>query len=974
MKKLLSIVLVIIMLTASFPLYSINTSAATPATIDVTEARSRLNTLISAFNGKYFTVNQQACGTNLSDHGCSNCLASSVANTSWCKNLVGKYPASYDNVPAQYYPSGSRGSVDGYSCYGFANYIHWCIFATYNGDYLTSTLEKTGAFNSSTLSYARPGDVIRFSSGHSVVYIGHDSSGVDVLDCNWRYSSENYVNCKVHRHTINYSFYPNDTIAITGVTNYDRSLTPATYTVSYNANGGSGAPASQTKTSGVNLTLSSTVPTKNYTITYNANGGTVSPASKTVSSPFVRWNTNSNGTGTSYNPGGTYSANANATLYAQWSNATAGTLAVPTRTGYVFDGWFSAANGGNQITSSSAVTGNTTVYAHWSFDDTSITDISVKTLPTKTEYIINEPFSATGLTIEATYPGGETRTISEGFSVSGFDSTAAGTKTVAVTYAGHTATFEVEVVCSNAWSDWMLAEDLPEEVANDTTGTYEIEYADGYKYREKETVTNGYPSYSGWTKDSEQIVSTTYGNWQLTAPATSDTQGAAYHTIVTSENISAYDSYAWVGSNLNYFWKENTDNYKYLVHFYSSVSLPSSGYAIDSSDGSYICPKTISVGTGSNLGTVYLITVNGSSVSSFTVNYSCGYYWPNGSTTLYRSKTVKKQYTHSRWGEWSDMVLEAPAASSTVDVQTIEDGYVRYRNSSAHIYDEGVVTTQPTCMTDGVMTYTCVNCGETYTESISALGHDYEAVVTEATCIDAGFTTYICTRCEDSYVSDEVAATGEHNIVNGVCMVCGFTPDPIPNAPAAIVEDKTVKAGDEVTVNVTLENTPNIKSIAISEVSFDASVLEMLGAEWSLTNPVLARWDENTGKGVATLSSATDLNGNTIFTLTFSVSDNAQDGVYTLTLKVSAKDANNADVAIQTVAGSVTVRSVLLGDLNGDDMVTDEDAIYLLFYTFFPEDYPINQNADFNGDGSVTDEDAIYLLFFTFFPDDYPLN
>lgn len=72
------------------------------------------------------------------------------------------------------------------------------------------------------------------------------------------------------------------------------------YTVSYNANGGSGAPAKQTKTYGVNLTLSSARPTRtNYT--------------------FSRWNTASGGGGTNYNPSAVYKANASATLYAQWS-------------------------------------------------------------------------------------------------------------------------------------------------------------------------------------------------------------------------------------------------------------------------------------------------------------------------------------------------------------------------------------------------------------------------------------------------------------------------------------------------------------------------------------------------------------------------------------------------------------------------------------------------------------------------------
>ncbi|MBR0303374.1 MAG: hypothetical protein IJQ80_05950, partial [Clostridia bacterium] len=350
--------------------------------------------------------------------------------------------------------------------------------------------------------------------------------------------------------------------------------------------------------------------------------------------------------------------------------------------------------------------------------------------------------------------------------------------------------------------------------------------------------------------------------------------------------------------------------------------------------------------------------------------------WSNGTRTLYRSKTVKKQYTYSRLTDWSEMVIEAPTASAAVEVETIEDGFARYRNISPHDYGEGVVTVEPTCTNTGVMTFTCTNCGDTYTETIPALGHDYAAVVTAPTCVTAGYTTYTCSRCNNTYTADPVPATGEHNIVNGVCTVCGYTPEPIPDPDGskAVVEDKTARPGDEITVNVSLENTPDIKSLAVSNVTFNAEVLEMLGAELTVNNAVLSRWDANTGKGVATLSSATDLNGDTIFTLTIKVADDAADGVYTLTLKVSAKDANNADVTLYTDAGEITVRNYVIGDLNGDDTVTDEDAIYLLFYTFFPEDYPVNQNCDFNGDGSVTDEDAIYILFYTFFPEDYPLN
>lgn len=72
-----------------------------------------------------------------------------------------------------------------------------------------------------------------------------------------------------------------------------------TYTITYNTNSGSGAPASQTKTHGVTLKLSSTVPTRaNYT--------------------FLGWSTSSSATSATYTAGGDFTENANRTLYAVW--------------------------------------------------------------------------------------------------------------------------------------------------------------------------------------------------------------------------------------------------------------------------------------------------------------------------------------------------------------------------------------------------------------------------------------------------------------------------------------------------------------------------------------------------------------------------------------------------------------------------------------------------------------------------------
>lgn len=117
-----------------------------------------------------------------------------------------------------------------------------------------------------------------------------------------------------------------------------------TYTITYNANGGSNPPSSQTKDYGASVTIKSTAPTKDG---YN----------------FLGWYDNKNGTGTNY-AGQTYSTNANLTLYAKWqlktysvafsatgaSNVpstqtkTHGTplplsSTVPTKTNYVFKNW-----------------------------------------------------------------------------------------------------------------------------------------------------------------------------------------------------------------------------------------------------------------------------------------------------------------------------------------------------------------------------------------------------------------------------------------------------------------------------------------------------------------------------------------------------------------------------------------------------------------------------------------------------------
>ena len=155
----------------------------------------------------------------------------------------------------------------------------------------------------------------------------------------------------------------------------DTEALKTTYTVSYNANGGAGAPANQTKTNGTALTLSSSIPTKTgYT--------------------FAGWATSASATTAAYAAGSIYTNDANVTFYAVWKRLTysvqydlcggSGNISeqikedgvdiqiatiVPQQEGFTFEGWNTALDGSGEFYqpgSSFSKNTHTTLYAQWS--------------------------------------------------------------------------------------------------------------------------------------------------------------------------------------------------------------------------------------------------------------------------------------------------------------------------------------------------------------------------------------------------------------------------------------------------------------------------------------------------------------------------------------------------------------------------------------------------------------------------------
>ena len=143
-----------------------------------------------------------------------------------------------------------------------------------------------------------------------------------------------------------------------------------TYTVSFDANGGSGAPAAKN-------------------MQYGAKYGTLNNSVSRTGYTFNGWYTAKSG-GTKITADSEYSAASDQILYAQWKankytvsfqenggssvsdktvtyDANYGDLPTPTKTGYTFKGWFTSSGGGTQITKTTTVkiTANQTLYAQW---------------------------------------------------------------------------------------------------------------------------------------------------------------------------------------------------------------------------------------------------------------------------------------------------------------------------------------------------------------------------------------------------------------------------------------------------------------------------------------------------------------------------------------------------------------------------------------------------------------------------------
>ena len=516
-----------------------------------------------------------------------------------------------------------------------------------------------------------------------------------------------------------------------------------TYTVSYNANGGTGAPSNQTKTYGTNLTLSSTKPTrdgynftkwntkadgsgtnydagatytsnsavtlyaqwtkKTYTVSYNANGGSGAPSAQTkthgtnltLSSTkptrtgysFTKWNTKADGTGTAYAAGASYSSNSAVTLYAQWTPVTytisytlnGGTVATanktsytietanftlnnPTKTGYAFAGW-TGSNGTTKqttVTIAKGSTGNKSYTANWTANTYTVayngngntggsTASSSHTYDTA-KTLTSNGFSKTGYTFNGwnTKADGSGTSYANKASVTNLTSTNGGTVTLYAKWTANTYT-----VAYNG---------------NGNTGGSTA--SSSHTYDTAKTLTSNGFSKTGYT----------FNGWNTKA----DGSGTSYTNQASVKNLSSTK-----GATVNLYaqWKANTYTVAYngngntggstasSSHTYDTAkALTANGYSktgytfsgwnskADGSGNTYTDKVSVTNLTSTNNGTVtlyaqwtantYTIKYNGNGATSGATTDSTHTY--DASKALTSNGFVKTGYAFTGWNTVQD--------------------------------------------------------------------------------------------------------------------------------------------------------------------------------------------------------------------------------------------------------------------------------------------------------------------------------
>ena len=717
---------------------------------------------------------------------------------------------------------------------------------------------------------------------------------------------------------------------------------PKMYTVSYDANGGTGAPAAQTKTHGTTLTLSSTKPMRTgYT--------------------FLGWASSKTATSAQYQPGGSYTANAEVTLYAVWEANTPTPTPTPTPTGdpsIIASGtcgenltWTLSKDGLLTISGTGAMADyNTIKNAPWFEYREEIFKVNIE--PGTTSIGTFAFYSCSNLTNIIT-PAGVTDIGASAFY------NCSSLSTVAIP-AGVTSVRTNTFYNCSALTKVILPEGITgigDDAFYNCSSLSDLNIPNG-------VTSIGHRAFCNCESLIEVVIPD--GVTKILNSMFSGCSNLANVTIPAS--VTSIGEYAFAGcKSLTNLTLPNKLKSIEMRSFDSCTSL-----------ASITIPDGVSVIDG--------WAFNGcSGLKEVTI--------PDSVTEIkvaafYGSASLKDVYYAGSQTEWQNIKFGEDVGLSKAAIHfgvvdpspTTTPTPTPTPTSHTHAWDSGVVTTPAKPGKEGVMTYTCTVCKETRTETIPALpviytvsydanggtGAPAAQTKTHGTALTLSSTkptrtgyTFLGWAASKTATSAQYQPGGSYTANAAVTLYAVWKENAPTYATTLTVSSAMASQGKEVSLNVSLAGNPGIIGINF-QITYDKTRLKLIG----YADGAMKDWSVGIGESEKAIwidEAADVINGN-ILTLKFQVLDNAPDGLAEVTVtgfKAAALDESAVNANI--VAGSVTVTSRIPGDVNDDGEVDIFDCVRLKKY-LAGFNVTINaSNADVNGDGEVDIFDCVRL-------------
>ena len=300
---------------------------------------------------------------------------------------------------------------------------------------------------------------------------------------------------------------------------------------------------------------------------------------------------------------------------------------------------------------------------------------------------------------------------------------------------------------------------------------------------------------------------------------------------------------------------------------------------------------------------------------------------------------------------------------NTEVVMSIDGVESKFNVFVSHNYSETVATVNHTLTQDGYVLKKCLGCG------------DEEKTAIKTPCLNA--TIIEDTTSNPNYIEYKCGG------VNGCgCVMYRVQKDIVASDFQLKVVNKKTLSDREIVLDIIIDNNAGIWGLNF-ELPLNSAQFEYISCD--VSNSIFKNCDVNVvernekqvisfnGNGIDTENNITT-NG---VVLSIKVKVKVQSGTKTsiFTNINEAVDCAGNNVNIKSKYGIVTVLANYLGDVNGDNEITNADVLLISKYIFNSELYPIEDLtlADINKDGKITNKDILSIKKYLFNPELYDI-